>query len=462
MRRILFGCIALFVFSLACRADETVSASETLIRLRLSPARAPMPALRYQLLPELAEMNPGNPVQNYMKCFMEQQKFFFDKAAFERREKLLAVPLKELPAQEVEELGGFALKQADWAARLDTPDWQVLQKVKTDGVNLLVPELQEIRLLVNPLKLRLRTEVAAGRFDLAIRTVNTMFAMARHMGEHPTLIGGLVGISVAANAFGPLEEMLEQPGSPNLYWALTKLPSPLVSMEKGTQGERLWMTVEFRDLDEIAPMNKEQLSRFMARLDTLLGDGKPIPPGQGIGADVEKRTKVESKLNAARGRLIDFGFSEERLRQFPPEQIILLDEKREYQVRRDDILKLMSLPMPQAGALAAGIKPPEQPSLFAARLVEGLIGVHWRRGKFDQRIALLRHVEALRMYAALHQGALPAKLADVPVPLPDDPITSKPFQYELSGTTAHLRGTAPAAEEKNPVFKIHYELTIQK
>ena len=43
-------------------------------------------------------MNPGNPIHNYLKCFMEQQKFFFDKEAFQRREKLLVMPLKELPA----------------------------------------------------------------------------------------------------------------------------------------------------------------------------------------------------------------------------------------------------------------------------------------------------------------------------------------------------------------------------
>ena len=213
---------------------------------------------------------------------------------------------------------------------------------------------------------------------------------------------------------------------------------------------------------KIAPMDNEQLTRFLARLDTLLGDGKPIPPGQGIAAEIEKRIKVEGDVSAARHRLIDFGFAEERLRQFPRQQIILLDEKREYQVRRDDILKLMTLPMPQAAVLAAEIKAPAEKSLFAARLVEGLIGVYWRRGLFDQRIALLRHIEALRMYAALNQRALPAKLADVPVPLPDDPITGKPFHYQLSGTTAHIRGTAPAAEAKNPAFKIHYELTIQK
>ena len=51
-------------------------------------------------------MNPGNPIQNYLKCFMEQQKFFFDKEAFQRREKLLAMPLKELPAQELKDYGG--------------------------------------------------------------------------------------------------------------------------------------------------------------------------------------------------------------------------------------------------------------------------------------------------------------------------------------------------------------------
>ena len=109
----------------------------------------PKPALRYQLLPELKEMNPGNPIENYLKCFMEQQKFFFDKETFERREKLLTMPLTELSVQELEDYGGFALKQADWAARLDNPDWQILLKVKTDGVALLLPDVQQMRPLAN-------------------------------------------------------------------------------------------------------------------------------------------------------------------------------------------------------------------------------------------------------------------------------------------------------------------------
>ena len=78
----------------------------------------------------------------------------------------------------------------------------------------------------------------------------------------------------------------------------------------------------------------------------------------------------------------------------------------------------------------------------------------------DQLIGLLRHVEALRLYAALHDGTLPAKLSDVRVPLPVDPFTGKPFRYLVIGNTAHLRGTAPAGREKDPGFNIHYEVTI--
>ena len=100
MPRILLSFAAIAAFALPCRAQQTSSAFETLIRLNVRPAPAPKPALRYRLLPELKEMHPGNPIQHYMKTMMEQQEFFFDEEAFRRREKLLAVPLKALPAQE--------------------------------------------------------------------------------------------------------------------------------------------------------------------------------------------------------------------------------------------------------------------------------------------------------------------------------------------------------------------------
>src|SRR4051794_20340217 len=100
MPRTVLGCALLAALTLSARADQAESRAETQVRLVVSPAPAPRPALRYTLLPELREMNPGNPCYGYSKCFMEQQGFFLDKQAVQRRMALLAMPPKELPAGE--------------------------------------------------------------------------------------------------------------------------------------------------------------------------------------------------------------------------------------------------------------------------------------------------------------------------------------------------------------------------
>ena len=297
MRRALLCCAALGVVSLPCRAGEPTTTPETLIKLTVQPAAAPKPALRYLLLPELKEMNPGNPIQNYMKCFMEQQKFFFDKDAFDRREKFLAMPLAQLPAQELQEYGGFALSQADWAARLDNPDWQVLQKMKSDGVSMLLPDVQQLRTLARALMVRFRAEVALRRFDNALRTAKTLFALSRHLGDHPTFIANVLGISIASGATLPLGEMIQQPGCPNLYWALTTLPAPLISLAKAREGERLQFLAEFRDLDDTAPMSADQIQSFTSHMDKLIF-GQPNQPG--LRARLFGSARDEGTLNAAR------------------------------------------------------------------------------------------------------------------------------------------------------------------
>ena len=49
----------------------------------------------------------------------------------------------------------------------------------------------------------------------------------------------------------------------------------------------------------------------------------------------------------------------------------------------------------------------------------------------DRTIALLRTVEALRLYGANHDGRLPEKLSDITeVPIPLDPLNGQPFGYQ--------------------------------
>jgi hypothetical protein len=465
-RKLLLGA-ALLLIPLPCRAEQIVTPTEMIIRLNVHPMAAPEPALRYLLLPELREMNPGNPIQNYLRCFMEQQHFFFDRDSFTRREKFLVVPLKELPARELLNYGGAALRQADWAARLDRPDWEILLKLKTDGIGLLLPDLQQLRMLASALKVRFRAEVALGRFDDGLRSTKTMFALARHCGEHPTLIGELVGIAIATIAIGPLEEMLEQPGCPNLYWALTNLPNPMIDVALGMEGERASIQGEFRDLDEVNPMTEEQINKVVVYFDKLLalangaGKGNRLNP---IRQWLDARHKDADKVNAARRRLIDHDHPAERINRFPADQVLLLEQKLEYEVRRDEVMKYMKLPAWQYGPLAEQIEKKREKGLWERGLfdefVPALIKVRGAQTRLEQRIGLLRHVEAVRLFAAEHEGRLPQTLAEISVPLPDDPVTGKPFQYKLEGQTAHVRGTPPKGQEKNPGFNVRYEITV--
>src|SRR5262249_5230988 len=161
--------------------------------------------------------------------------------------------------------------------------------------------------------------------------------------------------------------------------------------------------------------------------------------------------------------LTAFGLSEERLKQFPTDQVLLLDAKLDYEVHRDEAMKLLNLPTWHTQEMLTAVeeaqKKAKDKSLFYF-LIPSVFKVRQAQGRLEQRIGLLRHVEAIRMYAAEHGGKLPEKLADITVPLPVDPFTGKPFRYQLDGDTAHLRGTPPKGLEMSPPYNIHYEITI--
>jgi hypothetical protein len=431
--------------------------AEPAVRLAVQPMAAPKPALKYQLLPEVRELRPGNPVQWYVRCFMEQRIFFFSKEANAQRAQYLTMPLKELAGDKLRNYGGQALSQADWGARLDTPDWQVLERVQTEGTDLRLPELDSLRVLATALQVRFRGEVARREFDDAVRTAKTMFALARHLGEHPTSAGNTLGLSVADRALDTLGEMVQQPGCPNLYWALTDLPCPVVDLRKGFQGDRALVAAELRPFRDDAALTGDEVEELVSRLSGRSGFAREqagLPP-RNVRAKLGAQAKDAELVRAARGRLVEAGCAKALVEKFSPIQVILLDEKREFEVRRDEEMKLLALSQLQIDALIVKEADRAADGLFTD-LLPRVAEARRAQGRLEQRVALLRHVEALRLYAAAHDGKLPAKLDDVGVPLPADPFAGKPFGYKLDGPTAHLHGGAPKGEETK-----RYEITIK-
>jgi hypothetical protein len=210
-------------------------------------------------------------------------------------------------------------------------------------------------------------------------------------------------------------------------------------------------------------MTEAELQRAIAKVSELVAVVMRPKPEKGI---VEKWLSAwagdEANVRAARQRLLEAGLPAEEVKRFPPLQVVLLDEKHAFAVRLDDEMKLMRLPywqmeplLPAHGVGKGDKGKPLFPWMTPYRVRRAQV-------RLEQRFGLLRHVEALRLYAAEHDGKLPAKLADVKVPLPVDPFTGQPFVYRLDGATATVRGSPPRGEEKNPFYNIRYVVTIRK
>ncbi len=122
-------------------------------------------------------------------------------------------------------------------------------------------------------------------------------------------------------------------------------------------------------------MTADQIKKAIIHFDRLLGEGSGNPQKSIVQTWLDARIKDDKTLVAARRRLIETGIPEERLLRFPAEQLLLLDEKREYDVRFDDIMKTLNVPAWQAAALAG--RTTSGPGTVAVRRDPGL--GHFRR-----------------------------------------------------------------------------------
>lgn len=259
------------------------------------------------------------------------------------------VPLNELPLDQVEAFLKRAqpsLKALEEAARCTSCNWPAFQP------QTMPAHLSEYRQLTFILHLRARAEIAQGRYEEAVATLQTGMAMARQIGEAPTLVQGLVGVAMAAVMLRGVDDLAQAPGSPNLHEALGALPRPLVDIEKS-------IATELKAL--------------------------------------ETSTQYPSTV-----------------RQTMRKQMEPAHERTRQLVRR----------------------------------LGGDMGAR-------------QCIEALRHYAATHDGQLPARLGDIAgVELPNDPVARKPFMYRLEGSKAVLETAVP--EGGRPREATRYEITVAR
>jgi hypothetical protein len=444
-----------------------------LLRITASPAAPPVPALRYTLLPTVRDARPGNQITAFYKCFLEQHHLFHDKETVEQRDKWLTAPLADLKdVKELENYGGSSYRQAQRAARLESVDWQIMADLRQDGVKLLLPDVQELRLLSRVLRVRARGEIARGDFAAAAETIQTHLAMARTFNEHPSLIGALVGLAITAQALGSVEELVAQPGAPNLFWALADLPHPLFDLRKATHGERTFLTAEIDPyVDRKNPMTEAQIGVAVMKVTELLdlvtlkeglsncGDAEEQPPGKTPATYLGDRAADAKQVAEARARLMPAPPARDlRVEKFPAMQVILLDEIDKFETGRDEALKWLRVP---AWQLPVDLGKGRPPGLFQ-EFMPSVVKVSTARARIDQQVGMLQAVEGLRAFAAANGGRLPNSLDELKLPLPSDPFTGRPYRYEVLNGVASVRATPPAGREGDATLNRVYEVNLRK
>jgi hypothetical protein len=369
------------------------------------------------------------------------------------------------------------LRYAKLASRREWCRWDF--SIRTEGINALLSPLAPQRNIARLLALQIRLDISEGRFDQALDNLQTGYAMARHVGgDGPTLIQNLVGVAIADLMSKQLEYWIDTPGSPNLYWALADIPSPLIDVREGLRFERL---VPYCDCPQLWDMKKrvmteeeiDNIINVLMRYNVLSPKGKKSEEGGPRPVDKLFADEKQDKeaFNEAKQYLSSQGYAPKFIEAMPVRQVVIIYTFDRYLYWRDEMLKWFGLPYYQAyknmeyveeqlGKARATELWPE--SIPLIDLLPSITRARFIVAKMDRGIEALRCIEAIRMYAADNNGKLPAKLDDikqVPIP-PIDPVTGKAFVYRLEGDTAILESLAPKPTKKYD--SVQYRLTVTK
>jgi len=449
-------------------ADKTADKSIEVRTLSLVPAAEPVPAMSYRLLPRYLEQKAGNAALLYYSAAA----LCPDGDTDDIQQKISDwrdLPVDQLDRKEVDEaLSSFSscFHQIKLAAQRNYCQWELPLE---DGFALQLPHLSTFRRMIFAMQLQIRLKIADGETDQALEMLQDGFYMGRSIAEGPTIIQDLVGIAITAVLFKEVEGLMQRPDSPNLYWALTALPDPMIDMHSSLEYEREMLFVEFPQLrnlesEVLSPAQASAVASDFVKKIQILDEGVGDMPFKGL----LPVGWVMMHYSDAKEYLVRKGYSQERIEALPAAQAVLIYQKQEYLEMADSLFKWFSLPYYQAQPhlkeggkrlndhiSTKGIKV----NLFCT-LLPALSRITFLQARLDRNIALLRTIEAIRMFAADHSGQLPGSLAEITaVPIPADPMTGRDFIYRrIDARNARLEApVAPEESKRRPV----YELTIK-
>lgn len=449
-------------------ATSKPAAQPNVIELTISPAPAPVPALRYQFMPDLAERSPGNAAALLDRVAVIAASIpRIDDLPLWRVEPkgdLLDQPVDALRAPEITKaLNDFSdvfrgLRTACFReyCRWDIPYVQ-------EGTGTLLPNLRFFRLIARALAMRMRLDIADGKLDRGFDDLRMGYVFSQYVGNEGTLIHTLVGVRQLELFMVESRSWVTRPDAPNLVYAFAGLPRPFfrtltpLSFERG---------VFIFDLPALRELDRRVFTQ--AELDTLIAGLIAVAGEADKQADVGKEIPAAIRKSSPRARAgVEKAHPNAPVGAMRAEQVALLYAYDRFQIERDEVYRWFLFPYAQSAQRLA-----ESSRKFSRdqRSVDNgypfsiymasLISARYRIERAERDLAVLQLIESLRLHLVQHQD-FPATLDEVvEVPLPLNPLTGRPFEYERhSPTHATLIAAAP---HQPPAETTRYQLHLRK
>lgn len=456
---VLLTCVASTHAELTVVEDAEGQQGLIVHRMTVTPAAEPVPALKYRFVVPLHERKPGNAATHYLRSFGEfspndRWRRITDKYGEQVYDWYeYDTPVDELPMQEFREVAPMFQKLADnfiaSASRCRHCDWG-LHEMDLTGIEILnyrLSEAQESRAISRGLSLVSRLAIIDGRFEDAIEHIRMNYQLGQDISKQRFLVCSLIGMAEVGMANKSVIELISAADSPNLYWALSELPRPIIDMREALNLEMSFGLRMFPVLldAETRTHTPEEWTRLLTTMvddftDSLESLGNSRFPRQTILAQLGATGMSLIVYPAAKQRLIDAGKSPQEVEAMPVSQVLILDTAREFKIAADNFEKWSFVPYHRMGKVALPDFTPADGfgKLLAHLLLPAVQAARTAQMRTQWQLDGLRVIEALRMHAAV-AGEFPSTLDEIKVvPVPPNPITQGDFVYRLDGDTAML------------------------
>lgn len=446
------------------------------INLTVYPAPIPRPAMKYHLLPRLADQTPGNAALLYHEIFEHfpswYMRFPMDNnveinpdldaqhsndyvVKFEKLSQWQEMPLNELPKEEIRKV---LSRMESWIEYLEIASkrrecdwgWPIHEVENPRDVN--IDEAFYTRTLVKLLALRARLSLAEGKPEEAIESLRLGFTLSQQVGKGPFILNYLMGDTIANWMRDQLLDLSQLKDAPNLYWSLSALPRPFLNFNDAVEWEE--STIE-RQLPELQEARKGQHSpeEWQKLWEGVVDRINNFPyfnkiPYFNIEDQPEKcdaKKLLTENYPKARDYLINLDWPEKEIHSMAPAQVLLLYCSEILAEMRDDHTKWLGIKYSQwPNNLRYHyddlLKIYKQKEILPLSYFLSATGAAARvQARTEREFESLRCIEAIRLYAYSHDGKLPGSLDDIKeVPIPTNSTTGKPFSYRLEGDTGVL------------------------